>query len=84
MVTTWLSSFAAITQLFQLFASISVLRMHCKDSIPKIRSKYSHKMKLHGLSPNSYIHVYVSYLYIPTIALPNLLQENWWTDRGNI
>jgi hypothetical protein len=41
-------------------------------------------MKLHGLSPNSYIFVSVSALYVPTIGLPILLQENRWTDRGNI
>ena len=33
---------------------------------------------------NSYIHVSVSDLYIPTIGLPILLQENRWTDPGNI
>ncbi len=33
---------------------------------------------------NSYIHVSVSDLYHPMIGLPILLQENSWTDRGNI
>jgi hypothetical protein len=42
------------------------------------------EMKLRGLSSNSYIHVSVSDLYIPTISLPFLLQENRWTDQGNI
>ena len=37
-----------------------------------------------GLSPNFHIHVSVSGLYIPTIDLPILLQENMWTDPGNI
>jgi hypothetical protein len=41
-------------------------------------------MKLRGLSANSYIHVSVSDLYILTISLPILLQENRWTDYGNI
>jgi hypothetical protein len=41
-------------------------------------------MKLRGLSPNSYIHVSVSDLYIPTVGLSILLQENRWTDHGNI
>jgi hypothetical protein len=41
-------------------------------------------MKLRGLIPNSYIHVSVRDLYIPTIGLPNLPQENRWTVRGNI
>jgi hypothetical protein len=31
----------------------------------------------------SYIHVSVSDLYISTIGLPIVLQENRWTDRGN-
>ena len=41
-------------------------------------------MKLRGVSPRFYIHVSVSDLYITTIGLPILLQENRWTDRGNI
>ncbi len=39
--------------------------------------------ELHGLSPNFDIHVSVSDLYIPTICLPILLQENMRTDPGN-
>jgi hypothetical protein len=41
--------------------------------------------KLRGLSPDSYINVLLPiYVYIPRISLPILLQENMWTDRGNI
>jgi hypothetical protein len=40
--------------------------------------------ELRGYSPNSYIHVSVSDLYIPLIGLPILLQENRWAGRGNI
>jgi hypothetical protein len=41
--------------------------------------------KLRGLSPNFHIHVSVSFFYkIPSIGLPILLQENMWTDPGNI
>ncbi len=40
--------------------------------------------ELRGLSPNFHIHVYVSDLNIPTIDLLILLQENMWTDPGNI
>jgi hypothetical protein len=40
--------------------------------------------ELRGLSPNVHIHVSVSDLYIPTIGRPILLQENIWTDPGNI
>jgi hypothetical protein len=38
--------------------------------------------ELHGFSPDFQIHVSVSDLYIPTIGLPILLQENMWTDLG--
>jgi hypothetical protein len=37
--------------------------------------------ELHG---HIHLHVSVSDLYIPTIGLPILLQENMWTDPGNI
>ncbi len=40
--------------------------------------------ELRGHSPNFHIHVSVSDLYIPRIDLPILLQENMWTDPGNI
>jgi hypothetical protein len=39
-------------------------------------------MKLRGLVPNSYIHVFLSNLYIPRIRLP--IQQNRQTDPGNI
>jgi hypothetical protein len=39
-------------------------------------------MELRGHSPNIYIHVSVS--DIPTLDLPILLQENMWSDPGNI
>jgi hypothetical protein len=42
------------------------------------------EMKLRGLSPNFYIHISVSDLYLPTIGLPILLQENRGTDSRNI
>jgi hypothetical protein len=38
-------------------------------------------MKLHGLVPDSYIHVSVSDLYIPRVSLPIWLQQNRWTDH---
>ncbi len=40
--------------------------------------------ELCGLSPNFHIHVSVSDLYIPTISLPILLQENMWTAPVNM
>jgi hypothetical protein len=39
--------------------------------------------ELFGLSLNFHIHVSVSDIYITTIGLPVLLQENMWTDPGN-
>jgi hypothetical protein len=42
------------------------------------------EMKLRRLNPNSYNHVSVSNLYIPTIVLPILLQEYRGADLGNI
>jgi hypothetical protein len=42
------------------------------------------EIKLHGLVPNSYIHVSVRYLYIPRIGLPIWLQQNRQPDPGNI
>ncbi len=40
--------------------------------------------ELRSRSPNFHIHVSVSDLYIPTMDLPILLQENIWTDPGNL
>jgi hypothetical protein len=57
--------------------------VHCKDTEPKIEKIFPER-KLCGLSPNFYIHMFVSDLYIPTIGLPIWLQENRWTDLGNI
>jgi hypothetical protein len=59
---------------------------HCKDIIPKIRKQIFPERELRGYSPNSYIPVSVSDMYIPLIGLPILLQENRnkWTERGNI
>jgi hypothetical protein len=55
-----------------------------KTQYRKIRNKYSRNRNCAGLSPNFHIHVSVRDLYIPTIGLPILLQENVWTDPGNI
>jgi hypothetical protein len=55
-----------------------------KTQYRKIRNKYSQKRNFAGLSPNFHIYVSVRDLYILTIGLPILLQENVWTDPGNI
>ncbi len=39
---------------------------------------------MRGHNPNFHIHMSVSDLDIPTIDGPILLQENMWTDHGNI
>jgi hypothetical protein len=58
---------------------------HCKDTIRKFETNIPRK----GFAgPQSNFHVYeyvsVSDLYISTIGLPILLQENMWTDPENI
>jgi hypothetical protein len=58
----------------------SCFSLHCKDTIPKIRYKYSQKRKCTA----AVLVVSVSDLCIPTIDLPILLQENMWTNPGNI
>jgi hypothetical protein len=40
--------------------------------------------RLRSLSPNFHIHVSVGDLYIPTISLPILLQENMWTSDRHV
>jgi hypothetical protein len=40
--------------------------------------------ELRGLSPNFLIHMSVIDYYIPRTGMPILLQENLWTDPGNI
>jgi hypothetical protein len=42
------------------------------------------KQNYNVLSPSSYTHISVRYLYISRIGLPILLQENMRTDPGNI
>jgi hypothetical protein len=54
-----------------------------KTQYRKIWNRYSQKKKLRGYSPNIYIHVSMSDLYIPLISQPILLQENRWTG-GNM
>jgi hypothetical protein len=54
--------------------------MHCTEN-----SIYGFQEKeLRGLSANSYINVPVGDIYITEIGLLFLLQENRWTDPGNI
>ncbi len=42
------------------------------------------KQNYNVLSPSSYNHISVRDLYMSRIGLPFLLQENMWTDPGNI
>ncbi len=51
--------------------------MHCKETILQIQNKYYQKRNC-AAPALFHIHVYVSDLYIPTIELPILLQENMW------
>jgi hypothetical protein len=49
-----------------------------------LKQKIFPEKELWGLGPNFNIHVSVSDLYIPTTGLLILIQENIWTNRGNI
>ena len=57
----------------------SAFCLHCKE----IWIYVFPEKELRGYSPNSYIYVSVSGLYIPLIGLPILLQGNRWAERGN-
>ncbi len=60
-------------------------RRNASCSMPSENSKQIFPEKeLRGHSPNFHIHVSVRDLYIPTIDLPILLQENMGTGPGNI
>ncbi len=76
-----------------IFFTQSVLDWCCSYCFCSLQRHNTKKLKqifpekeLHGQSTNSYIYVYVSDLYTPTIGigLPILLQEKRWTDHGNI
>ncbi len=58
------------------------------SSLQRHNTKNSKKIfpekELRGLSPYFHIHLSVSDLYIPTMGLPILLQENIWTESGKI
>jgi hypothetical protein len=56
------------------------LYRHCSENLNQIVPE----IKLRGLVHNSYIHVYMKNFYIPRICLLILLQQNGWTDPGNI
>jgi hypothetical protein len=59
--------------------------------MPTLQRTYTENSKqifpekeLRGHSTNFHIHVSVNVLYIPTINLSIMLQENMWTDPWNI
>jgi hypothetical protein len=58
--------------------------LHCKETNTENSRQILPEKELRGLSPNFHIHISVSHLYIPTIGLPILMQENTWTVPGNI
>jgi hypothetical protein len=59
----------------------------CKCALQRHNSENSEKIfpgkDLRALRPNFNIHVSVSYLFIPPIGLPLLLQENMRADPGS-
>jgi hypothetical protein len=60
--------------------------MNARPTLQRNNTENSKKIfpekELGGHSPNG--HVPVSDLYFPTIDLPILLQENMWTNPGNM
>ncbi len=56
---------------------------HCKDTIPKIWNKYFQERNCVATVPIS-PHSCVCERFIYFLDLPILLQENMWTDAGNI
>ncbi len=65
--------------------SLIYCRPHCKDTISKVRNKYSQKRNCAAQSQFPHSCVCERFIYsILTIGLPILLQENMWTDPGNI
>jgi hypothetical protein len=54
-----------------------------RDNTKNLKKIFPEK-ELRGLSPNFHTYESVSDLYIAMIGLPILLQENMWTDPGNI
>jgi hypothetical protein len=50
---------------------------------PEMKLLFS-KQNYNVLSPSSYTHISVRDLYNSRMGLPFLLQENMWTDPGNI
>jgi hypothetical protein len=60
--------------LLQLYCSV-----HCKEINTENSKQILPEKEWRGLSPDLHIHVSLTYLYIPRIRLPILLQENMWT-----
>ncbi len=60
---------------------ISIYTVHCKDKIPKFRNKFSQKRNI-GVSVPISTFMPLCDLYIPTICLPNLLEEKSTVDRS--
>ncbi len=62
------------------FVELGALQIHNTENSKQILPE----KELRSLSPNFHIHRSVSKLYIPTLCLPILLQENMWTEPGKI
>jgi hypothetical protein len=78
--TTIRSPFSFKLYLQRFFNNCCTLQRHYTENSKQIFPG----QELHGLNLNFHIHASVSDLYILTIGLPIVLQENMWTDPGII
>jgi hypothetical protein len=62
--------------------TVHIILSYCKDTVRKIRNKYSHRKGTAGLQSQSLHSCFCErFIYIPLIGLPILLQEIRWKYR---
>ncbi len=75
--------FNTMACLLQWTVNVSLVSTLQRNNTENSKQIFS-EMELCGHSPNFHIHVSVGDYIFPPLDLPILLQENMWTDRGNI